>query len=224
MSNEPKSYTTNPASILTLPENLQPDAVRKAISLHAAAFINAIDANRFGDAQEEAVGALAAFGGLFPDPNDPAHVLLSEMIDLILKMAVRGGTEVENCDNLSPLERGRSKALSTKAGFGSVGRLNREAFAKAASQVLIDRSVSKATAFKEVANILAASGVTSSYGCKPGHSRKLSKNAIDNWFKKPSAQAEAMRILIEEQVAMLGLNDVAEVLDLLRSGPAALRL
>ena len=187
--------TSDPATIWPLPEEVRWKVVADLIRKNSEIFYAEAIRGNTKIAQESAQRAISAIAGLFPDPNDPAHILLLSLAGVFWN--ARSG----NYDHI--LLKSGSRIDGTKGGFGHVYV---RAFAVSAVKLLsgrrmsetkVGRGMSERKARIEVAKILADLG----YSRKTDdHSqpKPLTASAVRHWYedeeKYPMQHAMAKRL------------------------------
>jgi len=178
--------TSDPATIWPLPEDVRCKVVADLIRKNSEIFYAEAIRGNTKIAQESAQRAISAIAGLFPDPNDPAHILLLSLAGVFWN--ARSG----NYDHI--LLKSGSRIDGTKGGFGHVYV---GAFAVSAVKLLSGRGMSETKARTEVAKILADLG----YSRKTddhGQPMPLTASAVRRWYKDeekyPMQHAMAKRL------------------------------
>ena len=205
----PAGGTTVPHAIWALGPLERPEAVIEAIQLCAAEFGDAVGRDSAKDAQDLAMHALASVAGLFPDPNDDAHVLLNSLLGMLLA-AKEGRTGHILMRRTKPIP-------GTKRGLGHayVG-----GYAIAAVRVLTERGLlSDRKARTHVASILSAQGFSLRKG-EHDVATPMSGSAIRNWRDDPQ-QYPVQNAIAEEmakghKVHLQGAGDLGELLAYLK--------
>jgi hypothetical protein len=119
------------------------------------------------------MSALSSIGGLFPDTNDDAHILLFSLIGVII------GAKAGRSDHI--LLSSGSLIPGTKKGFGHAYL---GGFALSAVKALTDRELlSDRKARAKVAKLLADQGCNLTTG-DHGEIIPITDSAIKNWKKK----------------------------------------
>jgi hypothetical protein len=163
-----------PHSIWALDGDERPAAVIAQFKYCAGQFHDAVRRDDAATAQELAIYALALVAGLFPDPNDEAHLLLQSLVSMIVA-AKAGRSEHILMKSGSPI-------LGTKRGFGHayIG-----GFAISAVRALTDRGLmSDRQARERVAQLLSELG----YSLRKGdhqEAKLMTDSAIRNWRDNP---------------------------------------
>jgi len=163
-----------PHTIWALAERERPAAVIALFKQCAGQFREAVDRDDGGAAQDMAMYALTSVAGLFPDPNDDAHLLLQSLVGMIA--AAKAG----RAEHI--LMRSTSPIIGTKRGLGHayVG-----GFAISAVEVLTSRKLlSDRAARMRVAELLADLG----YSLRRGdhqETKPITDSAIRNWRDNP---------------------------------------
>jgi len=187
----------DPHTIWALSEAERPPAVISLIQECAREFQNAVQRDDADAAQDFAVFALSAIGGLFPDPSDPAQALLTSLVGLLAD-AKGGRTE-------HILMRSTKPISGTRRGFGQAYVAG---FAISAVKVLIERNLLTMRAARiEVAQMLAKTG----YSLRRGdhdEPKPITQGAIRNWSE--NAEDYPLHNAMAADMAPIHANNLAQ--------------
>lgn len=216
MSRSTSIVTCEPHTIWQLGDNERPVAVIGLVQECARQFSNAVQRTDSGAAQDYAIAALTAFGGLFPDLNDDAHKLLSSLTGMLVD-AKTGRTKHILLRTSKPIRGAwRSSAHAYVAGF-----------ALSAVEVFTTRRLASVRSARiQVAQLLADQG----YSLRVGDHqmpKPISASAIRNWSENPDihglphAIAADMAPIHAINLDQRSAKGKAEVIDYLRKQATA---
>lgn len=203
-------YTSDPRTIWALPEDERCEAVKDVFRQASLKFSEAAKTDDAKSAQRWSVTAINAIAGLFPDSTDPAHRLIISL--MAASVAARSGSYTHI------LLRSGARVPGTKGGFNIAVA---GAAAVAAVSFLQAHGMSKNSARKEVARILAEHGV-SRRRSEHGEPIPVTASAIRAWEENPESYPVAAAVspdyrkTLELEALARGIRTADEALAFLR--------
>lgn len=207
LSANPARVSCDPRTIWPLAETERPAAVIAMFQDCAEQFRDAVQQDKVNDASDLAIYGLACITGLFPDPNNAAHVLLSSLMGMLVD-AKSGRTG-------HILTRSTKPIRGINRGFGHtyVG-----GFAISAVEMLLSaKLLSVRQAGIAVAGLLAGAGCSLRKG-DHDQPKPITASAIRNWRENstdyPTQHAIAAEMVVTHRtnLAARAASSKADVL------------
>ena len=165
----------DPKTIWHLNADARHEAVTYLVQKCSEDFKAAVLRSDSGAAQDFAIAALGAVGGLFPEPDNAAHVLLTSLVGMLAD-AKSGRTSHLLMQNSKPII-GKTRGT----GHAYIG-----GFAISAVNLLVQRNkLSALSARRTVAALLANAGCSLRSG-DHGEPKPITGSAIRNWHANPN--------------------------------------